>query len=252
MEDQQRIREINPCDAKLLDPNEIGYITMKDGTIISMAGANFGQNFQTTTQTNYVPNEYAWGGPKQTTTSYIARTTAPQRVEEGGVVEDRYNYRFYVSGQGYVNGAEQTFPQQDIGCTCECHRNVCECECHQQVQQQLKTTNTRFQSKRAVTPQVSGLGERFVYTEHVKQPERVTRAYRSGDDSSIVRSRPPQVCRGCVHCRNTTTITNNTVLKAPERKTFVSQAQVKKGPEYLDNYRFKEIKGTCPPKKKKK
>lgn len=270
--EEPRVREINPEDAKLLDPHEIGYITMRDGTIVSIAGADMGQIVQPGTQCTCVENNFnqdnsAYMGPvgQQTTTTTRIATTAPQRMEEGGIVEDRYNYRFYVSGVGYVNGdqAQTQTVTQDYGCNCECHQKpMCDCECHQN--NATTTTQTRLQTKkRPYTPQENmnnTFGERFVYTEHVKRPERVTRGYYNGGESNIVRSRQAldfgtssgRVSHGCVHCQKSSCPhCSGQQYQVPPRKTFVSEAQVKQGPEYLDNYRFKEIKGTAGKKKKK-
>lgn len=266
--EETRVREIQPEDAKLLDPYEISHITLRNGDIVSVAdgGLPFNVSKKVTDSQEYIQSypqqetniqENIYPTPPVRTTKSTFRT---DRVEGSGILEDRYNYRFYVSGVGYVNSGETQIKETEGFCDCQCH-NVCDCPCHgaglttSNVQ---KTTTTTFKSKRAITPQVykgGNFGDRFVYTERVKQPLRAPTSYKCAPYQEIKRTtvnlRSSQGycphCTGCVHCSGLKKVSSSSKIRS-----YKVKQGVKKDPEYLDNYKFTEIKGTCPPKKKKK
>lgn len=115
---EQEYYEINKEEAKLLDPNKMSHLILKDGTIVDIID-------------DPIPKPQVTSCPSCTCKcDQIKTCTCGQQFQgvrksraifrnPGEIVEDRNNYRLYVSGEAEKEEEEE---ECDSNCECICHR----------------------------------------------------------------------------------------------------------------------------------
>lgn len=258
------VRDVTVEEVKLIDPKRITAMHLDDGTVIKVdKGGN-----------NYIQEGQNQVVSSTTTTRTKLRTVSPGQVEEGGeVIENRENYKLYASTFKRGEGEEvEQVAEGNYYCTCN-NNNVC--TCGQEVNSgfycpycsgEKPLPQERLQSKPEPKSFVAGEGiniyttssgtggftdvdesqNRKVYSE-VFSTKRTRPSYGVETSTSILRNKQKVVQTSQCSCP----------CHQAETKCSLCGAQkaLRSGPvrrvenEYLDNYKYTEVQGTCPPRK---
>lgn len=199
--------EVSAGEAKLIDPNQMCHLVLKDGTIVTIVDDP---------EPEPIPEVTSCPSCTCKCNYQQQRNLRSSRASEGEIVEERNNYRLFVSGE-----------TEPIGCD-----ENCKCICHKPpvVVQKVELPPP----KKRVCP--------------------ICEDVESKAKNNLRSQKPSGICPNCSHCPHCyeKKYEQTQVQYTPSLCPLHSQRPQNYQNMNMDNYKFTEIQGTSGKKYKKR